>query len=133
MLLCRLLCCVAFLIANIAVAQGPDKAGQPAKPRYETKADHDPDGIGKFYMNREIAQVMGHLGIGWLERPEREEEEEPGEAAPHRSTGHVAAFGQGGQGDRTLIPGDGPPGHLTARFSRARISPRRTTVRPHAC
>src|SRR5271168_3082020 len=46
-------------------------------PRYETKKDHDPDGIGKFYMGREIAQVMGHPAAGWLERPEREKEEEP--------------------------------------------------------
>lgn len=33
------------------------------------------DGIGKFYMGREISFVMGHLGAGWLERPEREREE----------------------------------------------------------
>ncbi|WP_234735898.1 class I SAM-dependent methyltransferase [Tellurirhabdus bombi] len=33
------------------------------------------DGIGKVYMGREIAQVMGHLGAEWLERPEREQEE----------------------------------------------------------
>ena len=33
------------------------------------------DGIGKFYQNREIAHVMGHLGASWLERPEREQEE----------------------------------------------------------
>jgi SAM-dependent methyltransferase len=33
------------------------------------------DGTGKYYMGREIAQVMGHLGAGWLERPEREKEE----------------------------------------------------------
>ena len=33
------------------------------------------DGTGKFYMSREIAQVMGHLGAGWLERPSREREE----------------------------------------------------------
>ncbi|GAB4034645.1 class I SAM-dependent methyltransferase [Spirosoma jeollabukense] len=33
------------------------------------------DGIGKIYQNREIAQVMGHLGASWLERPEREREE----------------------------------------------------------
>ncbi len=35
------------------------------------------DGIGKVYMGREIAQVMGHLGAGWLERPSREREEQP--------------------------------------------------------
>ncbi|GAB4022421.1 class I SAM-dependent methyltransferase [Spirosoma koreense] len=33
------------------------------------------DGIGKVYLGREIAQVMGHLGASWLERPEREREE----------------------------------------------------------
>lgn len=33
------------------------------------------DGTGKLYQGREIAQVMGHLGASWLERPEREQEE----------------------------------------------------------
>ena len=39
------------------------------------------DGIGKFYMDREISKVMGHLGAGWLERPQREQ------AGTHRFTG----------------------------------------------
>jgi len=56
------------LIAALAIAQ---------PPRYETRADHDPDGTGKFYMGREIARVMGHEAAGWLERPERELEEKP--------------------------------------------------------
>jgi SAM-dependent methyltransferase len=43
--------------------------------RYEFRQQHDADGIGKFYMEREIAQVMGHLAADWLERPERETEE----------------------------------------------------------
>ena len=43
--------------------------------RYEKRADHDPNGIGKFYMGREIAHVMGYLGAPWLERDPREEEE----------------------------------------------------------
>lgn len=47
------------------------------KPVYEFRQDHDPDGTGKFYMGREIAMVMGHLAAGWLERPQREKEEEP--------------------------------------------------------
>ena len=33
------------------------------------------DGIGKFYMGREISHVMGHVGAGWLERAERERQE----------------------------------------------------------
>ncbi|ADR20303.1 methyltransferase type 11 [Marivirga tractuosa] len=32
-------------------------------------------GTGKWYMGREIAHVMGYQGINWLERPEREIEE----------------------------------------------------------
>jgi len=46
-------------------------------PLYEQHAEHDPDGTGRFYMGREIAQVMGPGGILWLERPEREVEEQP--------------------------------------------------------
>jgi len=33
------------------------------------------DGIGKYYMGRKIARVMGHQGAGWLERTTREREE----------------------------------------------------------
>lgn len=52
---------------------------QTAEPtaRYEFREDHDPNGIGKFYMGREIARVMGHQGADWLDRPEREAEEAP--------------------------------------------------------
>ena len=46
-------------------------------PLYETRANHDPNGTGKFYMGREIAQVMGPGGIPWLDRPQREDEERP--------------------------------------------------------
>jgi FkbM family methyltransferase len=42
--------------------------------RYEYR-EGDMDGIGKWYMGREIAFVMSHYGISWLERPEREKEE----------------------------------------------------------
>jgi FkbM family methyltransferase len=35
----------------------------------------DPNGINKWYMDRQIAQVMSHYGIDWLERKEREIEE----------------------------------------------------------
>jgi precorrin-6B methylase 2 len=44
---------------------------------YEQHTIHSPDGIGKYYMGREIAKVMGHTGAGWLERPSRETEEQP--------------------------------------------------------
>jgi len=48
-----------------------------ATPAYEYRRHPDPDGIGKVYLGREIAQVMGHQGAGWLERPSREQEEQP--------------------------------------------------------
>ena len=65
----------------VCLADDPPVPKKDAKkrtpPEYETRADHDPNGIGKFYMGREIAQVMGFQGAAWLERPEREKEEEP--------------------------------------------------------
>src|SRR5580765_8710986 len=53
-----------------------------AQERYEAREQHDRDGIGKFYMSREIAHVMGHQAADWLERSEREEEERPSLALP---------------------------------------------------
>src|SRR5262249_11691962 len=58
----------------LALADEPKKA-TAAKPRYEMRRDHDPNGTGKFYMGREIALVMGHQAADWLDRPEREKEE----------------------------------------------------------
>jgi precorrin-6B methylase 2 len=74
-----------------ATAAPPAPATHPAEPSaqaatrpaaadiYQT-IDPSPDGIGKVYMGREIAQVMGHLGAGWLERAAREREEQPRKA-----------------------------------------------------
>jgi len=45
-----------------------------AQDRYEHRTG-DPNGIGKWYMGRQIAQVMSHFGVGWLERSEREKQE----------------------------------------------------------
>lgn len=66
LLLSLLACSVAAVAAE---------APRPVEANYETRAKHDRDGIGKFYMGREIAQVMGHQAAGWLERPTRQEEE----------------------------------------------------------
>ena len=38
------------------------------------------DGVGKMYMGREIAQVMGHQAAYWLERSSRRWEEQPQQA-----------------------------------------------------
>ena len=45
-----------------------------ANPAYQTLRG-SPDGIGKRFMGREIAGVMGFEGAAWLERVEREREE----------------------------------------------------------
>lgn len=37
------------------------------------------DGIGKFYLGREIARVVGHGAVPWLERADRVAEELPGQ------------------------------------------------------
>ncbi|MEK6232466.1 MAG: class I SAM-dependent methyltransferase [Luteolibacter sp.] len=60
----------------------PTPPAQPppiALPGYTT-APASRDGIGKIFMGREISHVMGHPGIGWLERTEREKEEAPSKA-----------------------------------------------------
>jgi SAM-dependent methyltransferase len=56
---------------------GVASAASASSTVYEQRLIHNPDGIGKFYMGREIAKVMGHTGALWLERPSREAEEKP--------------------------------------------------------
>jgi SAM-dependent methyltransferase len=56
---------------------GTASAASASSTVYEQRLIHSPDGIGKFYMGREIAKVMGHTGALWLERPSRETEEQP--------------------------------------------------------
>ena len=73
---------LALLLAAACGADDPPKPTPPAPlaraaERYEFRTPHDPDGIGKFYCGREIAEVMGHQAANWLERPERELEEKP--------------------------------------------------------
>lgn len=86
------LLCVLLLLSLTACASPTTTTG------YETRALHDPDGIGKFYMGREIAQVMGFSGAAWLERPSREETEQPTaviQALKLKPTDVVADIGAG--------------------------------------
>ncbi|MBU1822466.1 MAG: class I SAM-dependent methyltransferase, partial [Bacteroidetes bacterium] len=60
--------------------------------------DASNDGIGKTYLGREIAHVMGFGGAGWLERDERQEEENTALAIqklPITPTSVVADIGAG--------------------------------------
>ena len=69
-----------LLIVGVALllsyAIHAENAQRPASTHYEQRTPSR-DGIGKFYMGREISHVMGHQGAEWLERPEREREEMP--------------------------------------------------------
>ena len=60
--------------------EATSQAAAPTAPARYTTGPASPDGIGKFHHGREIAQVMGHPGIGWLERGGREREEAPANA-----------------------------------------------------
>jgi len=74
--LCLQFGCAAIIFLSAQAAEQTLEKNPKAEPaRYETRKVHDPDGIGKFYLGREIAHVMGHQAAEWLERPEREEEE----------------------------------------------------------
>jgi len=60
-----------FILLFFALLQ---TANLVAQERYAVKPG-DPNGISKWYMGRQIAHVMSHYGIEWLERKEREMEE----------------------------------------------------------
>ena len=55
---------------------------QPPHPEHDFYSDgpQTRDGTGKYYQGREIAYVMGHPAINWLERRTREQEEAPKKA-----------------------------------------------------
>ena len=59
--------CLMLLSSPACFATDPPGAYRWGKP--------DRDGIGKYYMDRQISHVMGHLGAPWLEREGREREE----------------------------------------------------------
>ncbi len=72
---------VLLLLNHVATvprgeSQSETEPTRPASTIYK-QGKRSPDGIGKFYMGREISRVMGHQGAEWLERPEREHEEMP--------------------------------------------------------
>jgi precorrin-6B methylase 2 len=66
---------LSLLACGPGSSQQQTSAQTADSTRYYQYQQATRDGIGKRYMGREIAQVMGHLGASWLERPEREREE----------------------------------------------------------
>src|SRR3954465_4424374 len=90
-----LLCALPPARAEDPKPAAPSAAEKPGA--YETRPASS-DGIGKFYMGREIAQVMGHLAADWLERPDREREEQPQrviDLMPLKANDVVADIGAG--------------------------------------
>ena len=70
----RLLLTLIIGAGAACAARGEPPATTQAVYEYRERSR---DGIGKFYMGREIAHFMTHHGADWLERPEREAEEKP--------------------------------------------------------
>lgn len=69
---------VFFLMSHSSCVQGQkeDNTTMSSSDSVYTFAEpSNRDGTGKFYMGRDIAQVMGHRGAVWLERDSRTEEE----------------------------------------------------------
>jgi SAM-dependent methyltransferase len=102
-------------LGNASGAPGPSTA---VSKLYSFSRDHDLDGIGKFYMGREIAKVMGHEASDWLERPERDAEERPGALIDQlqlKAGEFVADIGAGtGYFSRRLAKAVGPTGKVLA-------------------
>jgi precorrin-6B methylase 2 len=71
-----LLACLSALTLLASTSIDAVAQAASAGTRYE-RVDPSPDGIGKRYMGREIAGVMGWEGAQWLERDSRAREERP--------------------------------------------------------
>ena len=88
---------VAFFFYT-SILSAEEKTDSNEKIDYYQKGERTKDGTGKYYMGREISQVMGHLGAGWLERPKREQEERTDLLVKNMTlseTDHVADIGAG--------------------------------------
>ncbi len=113
---------LGLLGAFFAHSQGIERAHPSQTPIatniYEFRPLHHPDGLGKFYMGREIAAVMGHDAAGWLERPEREAQEHGEQLLRelHIQPGQVVADIGAGTGyySRRLARQVGPEGKVLA-------------------
>lgn len=87
---------IGMLAGSLLHGAEPVTARVPT-PLYELRPG-TPDGLGKWFLGREIAHFMTHQGAEWLERPEREEEEKTSLVLPALKLGpgqRVADVGAG--------------------------------------
>tara|TARA_B110001452_G_C15204749_1_gene417936 strand:- start:685 stop:1404 length:720 start_codon:yes stop_codon:yes gene_type:complete len=66
---------ILLFLFNILLFSNDSAAQNSTNDQVYVLKTGDYNGIGKWYMGREIAYVMGFEGIGWLERSQREKEE----------------------------------------------------------
>ncbi|MEO0341437.1 MAG: class I SAM-dependent methyltransferase [Bacteroidota bacterium] len=71
---------ISLFLFPFSSCQAQPAAGDTASESYYTQGKVSRGGYGRYYMGRQIAYVMGHLGASWLEREEREEEENVSQA-----------------------------------------------------
>jgi ubiquinone/menaquinone biosynthesis C-methylase UbiE len=106
-LLAALICWQLLLLPAEALVSSPYYSYRP--PSF--------DGIGKFYMGREISDVLGHQGAEWLERKDRKAEEQPQKmvaALDLKSTDVVADVGAGSGYISQLLATKVPQGKVVA-------------------
>jgi ubiquinone/menaquinone biosynthesis C-methylase UbiE len=111
-----LLLLLPAVVSDGVGADSPTPKPTP-KPLYEFRPGSY-DGIGKWFLGREIAHFMSHQGAPWLEREERETEEEPTRlvaALDLKPGNHVGDVGAGsGYLTWRLAKAVGPTGHVYA-------------------
>ncbi len=120
----RLLCwspvVLVLITGSCALGQvvGRDAYAKFGTNLYQFRSVHDPDGIGKVFMGREIAAIMGHQAAGWLERPQRQQQEHSDQLVQELQLNPgavVADIGAGtGYFSRRLARQVGPTGRVLA-------------------
>lgn len=69
---------ILAIFLSITLGHGQSqRLEKTAEPVYSFKTP-SPDGTGKVYLGREISSIMNFMGMSWLERASRQEEENTG-------------------------------------------------------
>ncbi len=66
---------ILLRVASLIVLSSPASFASDLSDSGYRAGKPDREGIGKYYMGRQISHVMGHLGASWLERGVRQREE----------------------------------------------------------